>query len=221
MTQPLSALRHPGPLHALPGLVIALLLLGGCGSAGSLRVEAINPNPGQTLRDQFDTAIYRATGPTTMDVVLVAGPTDDPQAALHIRMLYRPKPGTTPVDSNATSTVMHYLVFEADQVRVYGGAGMLYVRDKLGSQQIAGTLRNGTLRLLDAGPPTTQADDDPEAAQTIDLDPQTVTSAIVNGQFTADRDDLATVALLRQLRQRISDALTYPRLVDATPTTAP
>lgn len=226
-----ARLRGPWLLFIYCGLW--LIVPSGCGSAGALRIESIAPEAGGVLHNEFDTAVYRTTGPQHMEAVLIAGPTETPAAALHIRMRYRSSPGSTPVSRNATSAVVNYIVFEGDAVRVYGGAGMLHLHDALGSPQVAGRLRNATLRLMDAGPPTTrQAGDASEStaeaeadgrgggdeggrqpAASVAVDEQTVTSAVANGTFTASRDDLTAITLIRSIRQRVRDRLTYPRLV--------
>src|SRR5688572_17653484 len=42
---------------------------------------------------------------------------------LHVELLWRPKPGATPVESTATNATVRHVIFSNGEVGIYGGAG--------------------------------------------------------------------------------------------------
>ncbi|MEM1355727.1 MAG: hypothetical protein AAGC44_10270 [Planctomycetota bacterium] len=202
MTYPFA---HPTRL----ALVLALLLLPGC---GSLLVQnsalSVVSRDDTTLRLQgdFDRAYYTYNEPNAVTIVLIEGPEDEPIQAAAIRMLWKPSAGLTPINPDSTNATIQYVVFANrrteqgffQEVGVYSGAGYLYLDDEPGSSQLTGSLWQADILLAD------------RSGYFKDL----LGQSTLRGSFTARRDDARVGDLLRLLNNRVSDRLGYPRLVD-------
>jgi hypothetical protein len=199
-------MKHP----AASGLIVALsALMVGCQSTGidfdlrpanelSIRSATRDDVAEQTI--QYDVALYSVIDPETVDVVLIDGTVEAPVAYAHIRMFWRSMPGKTPYDPSATNCSVRYVTFSETGTALYGGGGLLRPRSRAGVDRYTATLRNATLRLLDASE---------------DFDKlQDLGTAILEGKFTVERDEQRTAQIVQQMTKLVSEKLGYPRLVD-------
>lgn len=195
---------------ALPAILC--VMLAGCGAwtetltfggpKGRLSIQADTPtDAGPKIEGRFDTAVYAADDEQTLHALLIEGPPEDPTQVVHIRMFWKPMAGRTPFDPSATNSSVRYIVFREGQVGFYGGGGLMQPRDTPGEKRFEGTLRNATLRLLDA-------------TEGFDAEPIGI-NALSEGQFDAELDRVRTLRLLRQVSQVLEDRLGYPRMVGA------
>ncbi len=186
----------------------ALVAVTGCGSfgdfttfylpRGDLQLRSVDPENDVAIDNDFDIALYAVENTETAHVLLIQGTEAAPRQVVHIKMFWRPRAGRTPFDPTATNTTVRYVLFDGDQVALFGGGGLLRPHDLPGDEKWAGTLYNATLRLLD---------------QTDDFDAGLGDSAIAVGTFKATRDELRTLELLRKMTAVLEDKLGYPRLV--------
>lgn len=147
-------------------------------------------------------AIYRVEDKNSVTVLLIQGPDDNPRRVAALRMFWKARAGLTPVDRTATNALVRFFEFrdspaEPGTLGVYAGAGFMRLHDDPNTARVSGTLWDADLRLTDRSEVFTDR----------------LGRAIVAGSFTADRDDAAVTTLLRDLNQRVSDRLGYPRLV--------
>lgn len=211
----------PGTPRWPRGAKMALLVVL---SAGIVGCGALQPGPTGplTLRDahdaerrlptDFDTRLYGFDTPDSVTVVLIAGPLEEPKRAMTIRLFAEPSPGRTPLVRHATNAVVRYARFETapDGTRhasVYSGAGFLWPGTRPGRPRMHAAMREATLRLIDVSPDFASATEEDDAIEAVTL----------RGRFGAQRDDVATRRAVRQLEIAISEALSYPRFVEAAP----
>ena len=185
-----------------------LLGAGGCaglglgGEGGKLAVSS-QSSPGTVLSSAFDSGVYSFDDENNLVVLLFDGPPDNPRQAVTLRMFWRPRPASTPIDRDATNVTIQYVVFSGDardtqtQVGVYSGSGYLFPKTKPGADPLAASVWDASLRLSD------------RSEDFVDL----LGKAQLKGGFTATRDDVATEARLQQLTVLLRERLTYPRLV--------
>lgn len=185
-------------------LALAALLLAGCqlnpwAGAGSTTLT-LSPSAAQRRDARFDTAYYSFDQRNHLTIVLLEGDPEQPTAAATVRMFWRPKTGSTPVDPSATNTTIRYILFEQDgrpTAAVYSGAGFLRPHTSRGEETFHGELVESNLRLVDA----------PEGFN------ESLGLVNLAGVITARRDDVQTHRTLRRLQQQLSERLGYPRLV--------
>jgi len=186
--------------------ILALLIftsLGGCQVVNPFAGSSLTITPAHDKADtttNFSTAIYSFDQQNHLTIVLIEGPVESPKSAATIRLFWRPKTGATPIDKTATNATIRYILFEQqDQstAAVYSGAGFLNPSTDKSDATFRGKLWQANLRLSDA----------PEGFK------DQLGISEISGHLTAERDDLQTHHLLRQLQQRISQRLGYPRLV--------
>jgi hypothetical protein len=195
-----SAARHATICLAL----LFTLPLAGCqwskisALAGpALTVTSEQQKSPTALRD-FDIALYRFDQDNALTAVLLQGSADQPTQAVTIRMFWRPRAGSTPLDRTATNATIQYAVFTGENVGVYSGAGFLYPQNTPGNDSLTAAIWQAILRPADQS----LGYEDP------------LGKATVKGKFTVRRDDIAVEQLLRKLNVHISERLGYPRLVD-------
>jgi len=170
-------------------------------SVTSERFEAVE------LSGSFDRAFYRFDDAQTMTVVLIDGQVDAPSQAATIRLLWYPKAGATPVSPTATNATIQYMIFAdavsadapAGEVGVYNGAGFVYLRGKPGSQRIGAAVWNGQVEPMLG------------SAGFNDL----LGSALIEGSFSAVRDDAQVIELLDRLSIEVSGRLDFPHRVQS------
>jgi hypothetical protein len=180
-------------------MLTALLLLGGCGSSGTLIVERRGDGE-QLLESRFDSVIYRFEDDNGATLVMLRGTPERPEAAATIRLFWRPRAGTTPMDSTATNATMHYVLFgDGGALAIYSGAGFLLTDDRPGEVTFKGTVTGATLRLSE----TTEGFD------------QGITRADLRGKVVAKRNDIAASELISHINRLVRQRLGRARLVDA------
>ncbi len=185
--------------------VLAFVLPCGCSTfwlgrtGGRLHIES-QLDQGTILSGGFETGLYRFDGPNEVTVLLFDGPPEAPSQAMAIRMLWQPRAGRTPIDPSATNATVHYVIMsDTGQMGVYGGAGYLFTHSTPGSATFSAGLWQANLSLSD------------QSEGFSDL----LGQAIIQGSFTARRDDMATTQALRRLHQLVQQNLGYPRMVRA------
>ncbi|MAE62199.1 MAG: hypothetical protein CMJ49_12695 [Planctomycetaceae bacterium] len=171
------------------------VLLVGCGRSGQLTVQSVHDV--QVARGgAFDEGVYGFADDNHLHVMLTEGPIDEPATALHLSMFWRPRAGRTAMDERGTNVVVRYVVFEGDQVGVYGGGGFLWTGRGLGATLTA-DVRQALMNLQDRS----------------DGFVDELGLAGASGVFTARRDDGEALRRVRALQRRVSAALGYPRFV--------
>lgn len=180
------------------------------GPGGKAQIQSASPN-GTHLTAQFDYATYTHNEDNSVTMLLVEGEPENPRQALTIQMFYLPIAGYTPVDSNAVNALFEYVVFAptgegadaADsspvKVGVYSGAGFVHPKQTPGAEQMAVSAWDASLVLTDAS----------EGFNDL------LGLAKIEGKFVFTLDPGSTFDGKRQLSQRVSRALGYPRSVDA------
>jgi len=153
--------------------------------------------PKTTLGGGFGRGLYRLEGRSNLTVLLIDGTIDEPRQAVVIRMLWMPRAGRTPIDANATNATVHYLIFDGDDVGVYGGAGYLYPGRKPGRAKLKAGLWQANVSISDAS----------EGFE------DKLGTAMIEGRFTAERDDVQTRTAVQKLHKLIHERLGYGRMV--------
>ena len=172
-------------------------LTGGCSSqTGQLAVRSVD-HPELAFSDQFTTAFYETTNKHDLHVILVEGDPDSPTRALHMRMVWQPVAGQTPLDSRATNVTLRFAVFDETGVGIYAGAGFLYLRNKPGSSTLLAELRDASMRLQDKS----EGYEDK-----LDL-------AVASGLFSAERNPLRVQRVMKRVQAALADQLGHPRFV--------
>ena len=118
---------------------------------------------------------------------LATGAVADGQA-LHIELMFRPRPGYTPLDSTATNISIRYIIMSRGEVGVYEGGGFGYP---------IGSVANGSMSLRIEGASLTLGD---HTKGFIDL----LTPAILSGTFNGPRDDATAAAIRKGVDETVS-----------------
>lgn len=188
---------------------VMMITLAGCsrplietGSALKIVSRDRTDGVGLNLDDEFTEAIYRYEDPNSVTLLLLQGPRDAPERVLEVRMFWVAKAGATPIDRTATNTVVRLLEFrdspdEPDALGLYAGAGFMRLHNDPTLDRVAATLWDADLRLTDRSEMFTDR----------------LGRAILSGSLHARRDDARVTTVLRDLNQRVTDRLGYPRLV--------
>lgn len=174
------------------------------GSTTSMRIARVGANPLQ-MDLRFTTAVALQdplveTSIWLTDIPLDAlrdGSVQDGQI-LHVELLFRPRPGYTPLDSTATNLAIRYIVCSRGEVGIYQGGGF-------GSPQ--GTLEDKTMRI------SIQSASMSLGAHTkgfLDL----LTPATLSGTFHGPRDDVVGVAIRNGADALVSSAFGRGMWVD-------
>ena len=183
-------------------LLIVVAALPACAAHGGGRLAARSiGDPRTVLAGGFDQGWYTFDDRNNLTAVLLDGPIESPTRAVTIRMFWQPQAGRTPLDASATNATIHYMIFTGDNnalVGVYSGAGFLYPTSKPGSRTLAAGLWQAHLR-LDV---STQGFAD------------RLGQAVLQGEFTARRDEKAIGPVLRQLNLLVRERLGFARLVE-------
>ena len=176
----------------------------GGGHAGALRSQSMRSDA-VVLPAKYSVAVFSHDDIAGTSIVLSDVPIDqilrgdvlDGQI-LHIELLWRPKPGATPMDSTATNASIRHIVLSNGEVGIYAGAGFAMPsgnpeRDK----SITFTLRDASLQLQEG------------TAGFVDL----LSPAQLTGTFTARRDDKRARQLYFGVSQLVTNALGRTRYV--------
>jgi hypothetical protein len=187
--------------------ILLLLCLGGCAGAGkatgSLRAESLNDDP-VVLNAQYTAVVYARDDDDTISFFLSEIPVEDLLAGdisegqvMHIELLWRPKAGSTPMDSSATNASIRHIIMAGGELGVYGGAGFALPQGQPGGDRMRISLRDATIRLLES----TDGFADP------------LTPARMTGSFTARHDPQLVRKLHWAISQVVTNALGRSRFV--------
>jgi len=191
--------------HAPACLLAAMLGIAGCTQFtgpltwGSKDVAIRSAAAGNdtTIDMAQDMSVYAAHDAQTIHVMLIKGPAESPDRAMHITMRWRPKAGQTPLDPSATNATVQLYLFEGDGVGVYGGGGHLWPRSTAGARRWSATLRNASLRPMHL------------SDQFNDM----LGICVAEGALTAQRDEHATLELVTRIERMVEDRLGYPLML--------
>lgn len=202
--------------------LVSIMVFQGCsapailtGPGGDLTLKS-QLDEDKAIKTDFDSGFYSYGSTNEFTAVLIKGDIANPEAAMTIRMFWRPRVARTPIDRNATNATVHYIVFHnrlgdanetdttsntppRDHVGVFSGAGFVFPHAKPGGERLRIGVWEATLRLQpqDATPNFTD----------------NLGAAILDGAFTVKRDEAQVNRLIRQLNVEIRSRLGHPRLV--------
>jgi hypothetical protein len=195
--------------RALPALlaIIAVYCLAGCAGSGkatgSLRAESLGDDP-VVLNARYVAAVYARDDDDTISFFLSEVPVEDlldgditDGQVMHLELLWRPKAGSTPMDSSATNASIRHVIMVDGELGLYGGAGFALPQGQPGKDRMRISLRDATLRLLES----TDGFADP------------LTPARMTGSFTAIHDPQLVRKLHWALSQVVTNALGRSRFV--------
>ncbi len=180
-------------------IVIAAGLLTGCGAGGRLAVRSVGDTD-IAIKSAYDIGYYAFDNDNELSVLLIEGEPDNPSQALHLRMLWEPRAGRTPMDIHGINASVRYVVFAGDEVGVYDGAGFMTTSSWSLGRTLRAAVRDATLRLTDRSR---------NFEDRLGL-------ATASGGFSVERNDAVMQKTLRRLERVIHQRLGYPRMVDAT-----
>ncbi len=188
-------------------VALASMMSAGCGvrhalvpaAVNRLNVTYVDPDGNPQSAGGFSQGIYRLEDRNHLTILLYEGQLENPARLVTIRMLWKPRAGSTPVDRTATNATIHYIDFSKGPAGIFSGAGFMLPSDPpagLGDLKIQVT--QSTLRLADHadGYPT-----DPHRAS-------------LSGRATVARDDEGLMRAMHRVEQRVLERLGYPRLVN-------
>lgn len=125
---------------------------------------------------------------------------------IHIDLLWRPKPGQTPMDSSATNAALMVILVTDGRVGVYGGAGFATISGSPAAvadgATIALKIHDSTLRLVSA----------------TDGFADLLSPAILTGSATATRDEQTARQYYMAASQFVTNALGRSTYVNASST---
>lgn len=140
------------------GLVAAAM--GACGVRGDLSVRSMQH--GGVLSPRFTSVAYTSRTSESADIYLTdlspgaldpGTPLDEVTGHLvHIHVFLIPKAGKTPIDPAASNVTVRHVVFVRGAIGVYAGGGFMLTEGRPGDAQFGGSLREATLKLVDASP---------------------------------------------------------------------
>lgn len=203
--------RSAGPRLVRALFISSVLMLtfclagctGGAKATGSLRAESLNDDP-VVLNAQYVSVVYARDDDDTVSFFLSEVPVEDllegditEGQVMHIELLWRPKAGSTPMDSSATNASIRHVIMVDGELGVYGGAGFALPRGRPGQDRMRISLRDATIRLLES----TDGFADP------------LTPARMTGNFTAIHDPQLVRKLHRAISQVVTNALGRSRFV--------
>ncbi|MCH2137082.1 MAG: hypothetical protein MK101_10975 [Phycisphaerales bacterium] len=111
--------------------------------------------------------------------------------AMHVELLFSPRPGYTPLDSTATNIAIRYIIFSRGEVGIYEGGGYGYPIGSIESGSMSLRIENATLSL------------GAHTSGFVDL----LTPATLSGTFNGPRDDAKAELIRDGLDQAVSAAL--------------
>ena len=182
-------------------LALALVTMTGCafargGGGGALTVRSQGDEPVR-LERRFETAAFIVDDAET-SIYLTDIPLDELRrgdavdgVVIHIAVLWRPKPGRTPLTDAAINASVRYVVLSGGEVGVYGGGGFVRPQGRLADDRFAGGIRDGTLRLFE------------HSAGFNDV----LGVAVLEGGFNAERDDRVARAIGLATSQIVTNRL--------------
>jgi hypothetical protein len=193
----------------MAGLIAGAMgaLLPGCGAGrtgmGAIKAESLAGRR-VVLPGDFDRAVYHHETDADTTIILsdvsvdalLLGEVERGQI-LYMQMLWLPKAGQTPMDASATNLSLRHIVVSGGELGIYGGAGYAQPDGAPGGRTFGLTIRDSTLRLLEA----TDGFVDP------------LTPSRVTGDVDAVRDERSARRYRIALSQFITDRMGKPRLL--------
>ena len=129
---------------------------------------------------------------------LASGDFEEAQV-VHVQMLWKPRPGRTPVNSESTNLSIRYVVLVDGQVGVYGGGGFGWPRGTPGKTGFGLNISGSNLALLES----------------TDGFRDLLTPARLSGQIGAPLDETVAIRMRDAVSQIVTDRLGSPHWVDA------
>ncbi|MEE8170860.1 MAG: hypothetical protein V3T70_09955 [Phycisphaerae bacterium] len=166
-----------------------------CGPrATEIRLESLrDPANPVVYAESFDTAYFRVNERDRWDIVLFnrraseQDPNQTIEQFLHLRLFWRPIPGTTYAESSQTDAVIRYCLATGPAAATYDGAGFVYLSVGRNRATLSGRIESANLA------PSRQAGGARDLFGTCRL----------TGEFVARQDAGRTTALLTQLAGRM------------------
>ena len=124
---------------------------------------------------------------------------------LHAQLLWKPKPGSTPVDPTATNVVLRLVLLTEGELGIYGGAGFGWPRGETGKSAMSLELVGSTLTLLHST----------EGFQDL------LSPFVMLGFARAPYKPVETLRFRQSASQLVTDLLGETQWVNASPTTSP
>ncbi len=194
-------------------LIVASALLAGCNvigrglgaGGGSLEVYTA-ASPVQSLRGDYVLVAYDDNRADAVSFYLSEVPLADLVEGrvtrgqiVHIDLLWKPRPGRTPMDPEAKNLSVRQIIFVDGEVGVYGGAGFAYPSGAIGKGSVGLRIAEAPLQLIESSDGFNDA----------------LGLATMSGSFVAERDPAAVQQIRFALNQLVTNALGRPRLVEA------
>ena len=203
--------------HNRPGGIICLAVLAclaasiqGCsGKGGTLEIESVGLRPvsleaefehGWYMENQADASFFFSTAPLDM---LLGDEGFDGQF-VHVQLLWKPRPGRTPIDRWASNISIRYVVLSGDQIGIYGGSGFAWIGGKPGDKSMRLSIKDSRLSLLES----------------TDGFQDLLSPASISGTVRARLDTIKSLRIRRAMSQIVTDALGQTRWVDRGRSTA-
>ena len=189
-------------------MCVALYGAAGCSGTGlqtDLRaISLASGNP--VLIPSFRTAVYSVDRASIASFYLSDLTTEellngefDQGQIVHVEMLWLPRAGATPMDSSAANISVRKVLIVNGNVGVYGGTGFALPSGEPGDSRLAVSVYDATLDLIDASSEFHDA----------------LSPAILEGAFTARRDDTLAEQIRYSTSQKVTNMLGRVRYVDA------
>jgi hypothetical protein len=176
-----------------------------------LQVHRVAPDPA-TMKLRFHTGVCMSDPLVETSIWMTDLPLDALAAGdvkdgliLHVELLFRPRPGYTPLDATATNLAIRYIVLSRGEVGIYQGGGYGYPVGSLEGGSMSLNIQNASLSLGD------------HTAGFVDL----LTPAVLSGTFNGPRNEAIGATIRDGADVLVSAALgrrTYVRLDDSAPT---
>jgi len=189
-------------------MFIALIVATGCSSTGlQTDLRAISLTSGNpVLTPSFRTAVYSVDRASVASFYLsdltaeeLLNGEFDRGHIVHLEMLWLPRAGATPMDSSAANISVRKVLIVNGNVGVYGGTGFALPAGEPGDSRLAVSVYDATLDLIDASNEFHDA----------------LSPAILEGAFTALRDDVLAEQIRYSTSQKVTNLLGRVRYVEA------
>lgn len=195
-------------------ITVSILVITGCAGpniTGTLEVQSLSDQP-VLLSAAFTSAVFTHEDSAETSFWLSDVPVADLLAddagegqIVHVELLWRPRAGSTPMDSSATNASIRYVVVSHGEVGVYVGAGYATPHGSLDASRVRVSLHDASLRLSEA----------------TDGFRDLLGPAQLSGSFVARSDPEEARRIFVSVSQHVTDALGRTRFVLAEPTPAP
>lgn len=168
-----------------------LLCIWGC-TAPATRFEIVNYRSNgarEVFHDDFDECLYREMPDGNMDIIArkvsraTSAEEQDVTQILHLRTVYRARPGTTYSEPSMINGTVHYAVITPQGGTCFEGAGFVSCKRKGGAGQIIGTVEEA-----EVGP-----------NRRLGISGDVFEHVVLEGTFVARRDAARVVGLLNEL----------------------